>query len=85
MEAVLHRDAEQVAAAKREGGDQQRGALEVRDHVGAAVLGRQKRAGLLGGQAGRREGQKQLPGGLLAAGGGHHPVSTGVGNYCRNR
>ena len=59
VEAVLHGGAEEVAAALGEGGDQQCGALDVGDGVGAGVGGGEQGAGFLGGKAGGGQRQQQ--------------------------
>src|ERR1035441_10751169 len=57
VQAVLHGDAEEVATTEGEGGDEQTGALDVEDGIGAAVRSGQKGASALGRETrgGKRE------------------------------
>src|SRR5437899_13065672 len=66
MDAVLHGGGEQIASSLCEGGDEQRGGLDIGDGVGAGVALGQQGAGLAGGEAGGGKCKQKVPVDVLA-------------------
>jgi len=56
VDAVLHGGAEEVGAVEGEGGDEERGGLDVGDGVGAGVCGGEEGSGFFCGEAGGWQG-----------------------------